>query len=52
MDGNGISGGLTLYMQDDQVMQFLALEKDNVNDILVEVNDPFSQMSREIFGKA
>ena len=50
--GNGNSGGCTLYELDEQVMQFLPLEENDINDILVEVENSVSQISAEIFGKA
>lgn len=50
MNGNGNSGGCILYELDDHVMQFLALEENDINDIMVEVNDSVNQISAEIFG--
>ena len=52
MNGNGNSGGCTLHELDEQVMQFLPLEENDINDILVEVENSVSQISAEIFGKA
>ncbi|MBT8331841.1 MAG: hypothetical protein KJP06_05880, partial [Deltaproteobacteria bacterium] len=52
MNGNGISGGSDLYELDEHVMEFLALEEDDIRNILVEVNDTVDQMSGEIFGTA
>lgn len=52
MNGNGISGGCKLYEIDEQVLQFLALEEDDINDILVEVSDSVGSISDEIFGHA
>jgi hypothetical protein len=52
MNGNGISGGSGLYELDEQVMQFLALEEEDIINILSEANDSVNQMSGEIFGTA
>jgi putative nucleotidyltransferase with HDIG domain len=52
MDGNGNSGGCTVYELDEQVMQYLALKEDNISTILNEVNEFVSQMSNEIFNTA
>jgi putative nucleotidyltransferase with HDIG domain len=51
INGNGNSGGCILYELDEQVMQSLALEENDINDIIVEVNDSVSQITTEIFGK-
>ena len=51
MNGYGSSGG-SIYELDQHVMQFLSLEEEDINNILVEVNDSVNQMSGEIFGTA
>lgn len=52
MGGNGISGGCALYELDEQVMLYLALTEDDIDDIMAEVNQSVSQIGTEIFGTA
>mgnify|MGYP003565663494 FL=1 len=52
IDGNGISGGCSLYELDEQVLQFLVLEEIDIDDILAEVSESVGQISDEIFGQA
>ncbi len=49
LDGNGNSGGGTFRALDDHVVDFLALEENDINDIVVEVNDSVEKISAEVF---
>ncbi|MBW2434503.1 MAG: HDOD domain-containing protein [Deltaproteobacteria bacterium] len=52
MDGNVISGGCALYELDEQVILFLALTENDLDEIMAEVNQSVSQIGTEIFGNA
>jgi putative nucleotidyltransferase with HDIG domain len=52
VNGNGNSGGCTLYELDENVMQFLLLEEIDIKEIIAEVDDSVSQISTELFGAA
>ncbi len=49
LDGNGNSGGGTFRAFDEHVADFLALEENDIKDILVEVNESVEQISAEVF---
>ena len=46
------SGGCTRNFLADPVLDFLALDDDDIQDIMVEVDESVSQISTEIFGTA
>jgi putative nucleotidyltransferase with HDIG domain len=52
MSGEANSGGCTLNALEDPVIDFLALEDNDIHDIMAEVDESVSQISTEVFGTA